>query len=104
MAPFHALHFLSVIWKRRLRPIDDTLEVMPQWCCVLLVLVLRHVLFDVPLRLPIDCRFEIILPDRAALEVVACDPVGGATRFAEISLGISRPRASVHGVAQFLIG
>ena len=58
----------------------------------------------VPFAAPLDRRFKIFLPDRAAPEIVARQPLGRAIRLAEITLGISRPRPGIDGVAQFLIG
>ena len=52
----------------------------------------------------VDRRFQIFLPDRAAPQVIARQPIGRATRLAEIALGVGRPRPGIDRVAQFLIG
>src|SRR5271157_902374 len=54
--------------------------------------------------MPVDRCFEIILPNRAAPEVVAGEPGRRTTCFAEIPLGISGPRTRVDGVTQLLVG
>lgn len=90
--------------KRRLYPADGLLKVLPQRCRVLVVLMLRHVLIDLIIRAPRDGRFQVLLPDWASPHVVARQPIGRATRLAEISLGVRSPGPGIYGVAQFLIG
>lgn len=51
-SPIHTLHLSPVLRKRRRHPADDLLKVLPQRRGVLVVLVLRRVLFDLPVRAP----------------------------------------------------
>lgn len=104
MAPFDPFHLLAILRERGLYPIDDALEIMPQRGRVLVVLMLRHVILDLSLRVPIDCRFEILLSDRTALEIIARESVRRAPSFAEISLGIGSPWARIDGISQLLVG
>ena len=103
-SPIHSLHLSPILRKRRFHPANDLLKVLPQRSRVLVVLMLRHVLFDFSLRVPVDRRLQILLPDRAAPQVIARQPISRAIRFAENWLRAGGPRPSIHRVAQFLIG
>src|SRR5579884_3778546 len=66
--------------------------------------MLRHVIFDLPLRMPIDRSLKVFLSNWNALEIVAAEPVCRATCLTEIPLRIGSPWACVDSVAHFLIG
>src|SRR5205809_7691362 len=66
--------------------------------------MLRHVILDLSSRVPIDCRFEILLSDRTALEIIARESISRAASLAEKSLGIGSPWARIDGISQLLVG
>jgi len=102
--PIDPLHLSPIIRKRRFRPPDDFLKVLPQRRRVLVVLMLRHVLFDLTVRAPFNRSFQVFLSDRATSQIGAGQPIGRTASLAEVSLSIRSPRTRVNGITQFLFG
>lgn len=68
------------------------------------MLMIAHIDFNVAVRNPSDGGFEIGLAVHFARDIFAGQAVSGAVVFTEIALGITHPRARIHGVAQLLLG
>ena len=110
-APVQAFHFLAILRKRQLHPLNHRAEVHPQRVGILVVLMLGHVALDAlcvavfrqRCRYPSQCRLQIVLPDGRAVHIVAPQSVGRTTRLREVALGIGQPRPGKHGITQLLV-
>ena len=67
-------------------------------------LVVVHGFRLVRLGDPHDRRFKVGLTIHLALQVLAAEFIGDASRLAEVSLRVRHPRAGINGIAHLLFG
>ena len=102
-APGKTLHFFPIGGEDGLDPVDDVAVVEPEFVAVGVMLVVGHVLLDVPTGDPLQPQFQQSLPIDFAADVLVAQADAGAAGLGEVPLGIREPGAGVDGVSEFLV-